>query len=486
MKYRTISLNGQYSLVKYSDAYRDQLEQFKEHNYIMAEVIEKESLTFDESSQYQSYLIIKNAGTCIGGLTLMPSLEGNDLDVELYFESNLSAEERFNAFEQVVESLKLYFFDKGNLRVKINDDRGFEHCHNYERVVGESNNIFYICPNLENNILFSRLFVEMEVAEKTFLDWGLYWTQRLVPTTDVCDLWSPFNNELMNSLDKGTNSREELFYKITKVNWENIRSSSSTRNISFSRDGQIYFSKSPNKNNGINYTFDYNVLGSGFSLRAIDLKAEEALSVNVDSICSKIQIGELETTNLNGKANRKISCVTPIVNNSSIALEIWIDEEGYIEKCYIDFRIHKNNGSVKGIYALRIVEELAAFSLTCISRKGNKSKNLIYELIDQNDELFDEVLKSKISIDLLDELVRNIIPIINRLIAKRKELSVSETHFSESSKSIINDINESEKWAINFIKEIKGEIPLPILQERVEDFVSMRDKKKKQDKQLVL
>lgn len=89
--------------------------------------------------------------------------------------------------------------------------------------------------------------------------------------------------------------------------------------------------------------------------------------------------------------------------------------------------------------------------------------------------------RSQIIIELIDELIRKVIPIVNNRAKSHKKHSISPTN-----ETIISNLIDSEAQVINYIKQIKGEIPLPHLQENLEKFINEHDISKNYNKKRVL
>ena len=488
MKYRNISLNGNktwnYGLVKYNEDYKNYLEELRKMNKELADSVEKCPEIYSELSEHQSYMIFRGSYRCVGAINIETSTDERNLEIELQLNDKQfdSQEEIVEVIEQLVESLKLYFYDKENIEINLinNIDLSKINSYKYQKRVYDENLTTYTCSNKKNNILIPKLIEEIKATEKNLIDWGQSWWQSI----GEHELFYDFDIDLMKEIDNGTITLEELFNKVKELGWSGISSSKSVRNISFQRNGEIVFSKdSPDYEKGINYTFKYNVLSDRFSLKShIGLTGEE-LDIDEDKYFTNIKTDKLNILNVKETGKKRINYISPNENNSSIAIELWENEKNDIERCYVDFRTHKNNGKINGVYALRIASERTynKFSIRFLSRKGDRYRDFSKDISENEQELFSTIIDGKLTVELIDELITKVIPVINKKANIYKKQSILL-----SNESLVSNIVDNEKQTIDFVKQIKGEIPLPHLQENLEKFVAENDKNKKGSKKRII
>lgn len=490
MKYRSISLNGNkgwhYSLVKYNDKYKDYLVDLRNMNKNLADSVEQCPKIYSELSEHQSYMIFQGKCRCVGAINIGTSTDERNLEIEVQLNEKYfsSQQEIVEVVEQLVESLKLYFFDKENIEINLinNIDLSKINSFKYHKRVYDKNLTTYTCTNKRNNSLIPKLVEEVSRTEKSLTDWGQSWWQSI----GSHELYYDFDLELMSEIDKGTITLPELFSKVETLLWTKINSAKSSRSISFSRNGNIKFSKNSHDwENGIDYEFAYNILSNSFSLKSKSHKDSKKQSLDIDenSYFTNIKTEQLNILHFKEGKRKRINYTTPVVDNSSIAIELWTDEQDEIKSCYVDFRTHKNNGKINGLYALRITPQryYDKISIRFISRKGNRYRDFSEEISKNEEELFSTIVDGKLTIELIDELIRKVIPIVNNKANIYKKQSISTMN-----ETIISNLMDSETQAINFVKQIKGEIPLPHLQENLENFIVEHDKSKKDDKKRVL
>lgn len=460
MKYRSISLNGNkgrhYSLVKYNKWYQDYLPELNKMNEKLADAVLKYPIIYDEASKIQSYMIFQGEFKCVGAIIIdATKLEKLEVKVQLNEKYFTSQQDIFEIVEQIVESLKTFFYDKKNIEINLLNDLDLStiDCQNYHKA--DSNLNIYNFSN-ERNKSIPKLIEEVIGAEKKLTDWRQSWWQEL----ENHELHYAFDRELINAIDNGTVTYPELFSKFKTLIWRNIASKNATRFIAFSRTGDIAFSKTLKKD-GSNYEFSYNVMKDGFKLRVNG----EDLIVDDNKYFTNIRTRQVNI--LQGKENKRkfITYVSSIVDDFSIHSDVWINEENEIEKCNIYFRTHKGNGKINGIYILKLdSSSIENCSLKFVSRKGNSVfLNNIFEL----DEFSN--FEGKITFETINEIISKVISIIN----KKEEFSKNQIIFNDF------DILTQEKQIINFLKQLKDEIPLPILQERIDKIVSKNEQEKK-------
>ncbi len=250
MKYRSFSLNGneRYNdLIKYNYRYNLELDELRKMNRKLADFVETCPKLFSELSENQSYMIFV-AATCVGAIYIETSTNGKNLEVEIqfiekYFESKTKMVE---LLEQIIESLKLYFWDKENIEIKLNHNIDLSQINNYkyQKNVYDENITTYICSNKQNNILFSKLVNEMIGAERYLTNLGQSWTQEFEISHE---LQYPLDKKLLEEIYNGSLSIPEMFYKAKSIVWPNINSINSHRQIDFSRNGQVHFLKKSKK-----------------------------------------------------------------------------------------------------------------------------------------------------------------------------------------------------------------------------------------------
>ncbi len=478
MRYRSITLNDnkieRISFVKYNAEYKDYLEELKEMNYELADSVEKCPTIYSELSDHQSYMIFSGEKKCIGAIYIGTSTDEKNLEIQLQFiEEKFENKEGVLAIlDQIVATLGLYCFDKENIEIQLlnnfsSDDIDKYTYHRYQQQRLSENVTTYTTTNRHNNSIFPKLLEEMSETEQNLIRWKQCWWQ----TFEMCDLKDYYllDQQLMQEYGNGTIPLAEIFYKAESVLWNDINSIKSKRNIIFERNGQIHFTKSQKDFGKNNYEFSYNITRDGFHFKKVDWRKNASLEIDENYFGTKMKSDNLEVNYNKATKNKKIQYISPVVNNSSISLELYINDQDEIEKCYVDFRTHrnsrKNKGKINGIYALRIVSENNICTLNFISRKG-KYSNLVNKISEQEEQLFTTVLNGNLTFELIDEFIKKVIPIMNR-----NALTESKPVIASVNETVVINACEMEQEAIHYVKQIKGEIPLPYLQRNLERFI---------------
>ena len=417
---------NKYTLVKYDDSYK---------NTLVSLGINNED--FDSLNCQQIFMVVRtiygNIKTIVGSIYIFPSIDENKIRVHVQLKDDCfeSKKEMIDAIDKIVDSLKILFYNKKYLELHLSNNIDLSVFNSIKYDKGRNNT--YVCKNGLNNILISALVDEMCEAETILTNWGESWVQ--------------------------------------KVGNGDIRSDSTSYDITSSDNGNVEFFKEPKgfkkSNSGINYRIAYNVLYRGFELETFKDFCNHKLQVGNSSHFNEISCNGLNIIYENGNKRKKI--IGPIIDGSSIFIELCFNENGDIDSCLIEFRTHKSNGKINGKYLLRLkpYSQLNKFSINFIRRSGYKSANLS-KLIEQNDiELYTSIMEGNITLELIDELIKKVIPLINEFASCYQKQPVSEKN------------EEIMKDAVNLVKSIIGEIPLPHLKENLIAFVDDNDRGKK-------
>lgn len=496
MRYRSITLNEnemfQYSLVKYEEKYKENLEELNGVNEYLVDSLKKCPHIYSESSEHQSYMIFRGSHTCVGAINIGTSTDEKNLEIKVEFIENKfdSKENLIGVLEQLVTSLGMFFFDKDNIEVRMYNDINLEDLNKYAYHKYQPNYLFenvttYTTSNSRNKNLYSKLLNEVIETEKNLTNWKQCWVQSLYFCNNDINLL--LDEELMQEYNNGTIPLNELFYKVEEIWWNNIVSDKSIREITFSRNGQISFNKKGRffvtKNN---YEFLYNVLYGGFKLK---MKSRNYNNENTElEIEENVSWTKINSSNINiisfKEDNTKIiEYKIPIDNGSSIIVKIYI-QKAKIKKCYVYFRTHRKSGKVNGTYALRLnaskkLSNENICTLNFISRKGTKNNDFVNELSTTDNVLYSKILNEDLTLELIEELIKKLIPVINN-----QALLNNKPIIEINNEGII--LSKMEKDVINYIKQIKGEIPLPHLQKNLEMFIDNYEITRNDGQKLIL
>lgn len=468
MKYKSISLNGtdkhQYSLVKYEDKYKSILDSMEGiDDYLIDSVIACPVL-YSVNSDHQAYMLVKDDDIGVGATYIGTSTDEKDLEVKLQLdESKFTNEtEMYMLINQLVDSLGLYCYERKNIYIKLMNkiDLSKYNGLKYNREYLLPNISTYVCSNNKYNTLIPLLLKEIKSCEDTLVSWKQTWRQSL-EHVGLSDLHCLYDEDYLDENGYpekyGDVPIDEMFNKVDAIFWTDINSNTARSEVTFNVNGDVKFSRRPKKK-GVSYEFEYNVVEDGFVFKNSDV------SISDNSFETKIETRNGEVIKSKKKGTKKITYKSGIVDKSSIYSEIRLDDNDDIDKCYIDFRTHRNNGKINGMYLIRINNRDKSFSFSYRTRKGDICKymdNIYYE----DERLSMATLKNRIEFfrDAINRCYRN-------------------GRGAISSNIDITDLSNTEKDVVNFMKQIKGEIPLPYLQEQIDKFILEYSKSKNDDK----
>lgn len=454
MKYKSISLNGtdkhQYSLVKYEDKYKSVLDSMEGiDDYLIDSVIACPVL-YSVNSDHQAYMLVKDDDIGVGATYIGTSTDEKDLEVKLQLDKSKFTDETemYMLINQLVDSLGLYCYERKNIYINLINkiDLSKYNGLKYNRKYLLPNIFTYVCSNNKYNTLIPLLLKEIKGCEDTLVSWKQTWWQEIQHRT-LEDFHLLFDNDDIEKSD-------EMFNKAVSFSLVDY---TQDRDITFDIDGNVRFSKKIKKNDST-CEFTYNVRKDGFKLNTFDFLLEDNQSH------TKIITSNEEIISSKEKGTKKITYKSGVVDKSSIYAEVRLDNNDDIDKCYIDFRTHRNNGKINGMYLIRINNTDKKFSFSYRTRKGNICKyddNIYYD----DERLSMGTLKNRI------EFFRDA---INRCYRNGRGAISSDID--------INDLVNTEKDVVSFMQQIKGEIPLPYLQEQIDKFILEYSKSKKDDK----
>lgn len=482
MKYRNISLrNGKYcdsyGFLKYDDSYKEMLDKCNISDETK-NVIKIYSNMMDIDSQHQAYMVTFSDTSCIGGIIIdQKPLDNETILVEIEFDENTYEYENdiSKLLNNIIESLKIYFYDKKTIDVKIKNncdmsklyyDGSYYQKSPYSKV--------YVFNNDGYNRLIPALIKEIKGTEQNLLAWKQNWTQDIRDTEYGMYLFDHFfDKEMIDRLKSGTLPIDEMFYKINKIEFNDIRSKNNERYIEFNSDGKIKLKKrSKNYIDGKYYSYDYNVCSSWFIFNDYS-SLHKNIIVHDNGLWTEIRLADnINMKYFKDKGERLYTYIGPNINNSSVKVEIRTDINNNIKKCYVDFRTHKNGrkGKVNGTYALRIRKETNCYKLNFLSRSGDRYWSIFESLNELDSNLYSQTIHDDLTPELLDKLIIMLIEVVNR---DANKIDRKNTYCP--SEKIVSNMFNTYPYAINYLKELKGEIPLPHLSDIVEQFIKRQD-----------
>lgn len=159
MEYRSImftkSVKYPLALIKYTEEYKEYLEQIKKYNMNLADYIERCPKMYSELSEHQSYMIFLGEDYCVGGINIETSCDEKNLELEIHFDEKYIylPEEIYEITEHLVDSLAYHFPDKERIEIKLLNDVDLSRYnkHKYIKMVYSAKLITYSCKNKYKN-----------------------------------------------------------------------------------------------------------------------------------------------------------------------------------------------------------------------------------------------------------------------------------------------------------------------------------------------
>jgi len=346
---------------------------------------------------------------------------------------------------------------------------------------------------------------EMQYAENILMRWNAHWWQSydniLIPEEYYSsrdqeekyriigflgeDWWNIMDEPLPGKPLKTVSFKYN--YIIYKIDWLRITTNNCTRKIQYSNNGDIFLSKEPRINKKTNkvcytkmrYTANYNVLLDDFNIDiTIGGKDRENLSISLkNNILTRIYNGIEIIDDLNtGIKYIKIAKKHDRKDNTSMVFEALYNENAKLETGALAINTHKGNGKINGTYRFD-VSKTKGVRANFYSRKGVKIDLMTNPMLLEKVNTLMLPSNTNGSNDVKDnDIVGNFINSAEENIAKNLNERVV---IFDSSNFNMDSVIEAETKIMSIIKEIKGEIPLKGLIERIDHCIAITDNKKK-------
>lgn len=462
----------------------------KHTNQEFIDNIKKNIDVFKEEKDSKIYALIANKQfkkEIIGIITISESINPLNLRTKILLGYSKSGSKTIELLNQIIDKLKLVYYDKNAIELELLNDINLKNYfpHNYT-ITREENKAIYTYSNNLNNKTLPALEYEINSTKEKLNSEG-----NNILDIPIIDNTNPaFDDIIAEKLVNGTLTITDLFSKYKEIQLLAGNPTKPISYIDFERDGTIsYISKNLHSNVLATYQIKSNVNNNGLVLNAGNDITKETNNKLKDLHISKtandfrIETKEIKIEQFNKKL-RRIIYTSPIFNKNSLLIQLYIDKDDIIRKCYIDFRIHGKNNKIKGNYNLRIRSQadINEFSINYYGRKGIKKDIEFSHVVKRNhQELYDSITNNDITMELIDELIPKIIETINN----RANIS-KLPQFSQVENSVISIINDIHKQILLYIEQIKDEIPVPHLSNILEDFIRTQEKKKKEEQVLTL
>lgn len=461
MRYRNISLNNApgMGLAKYMYELDGSLESANLKNRELKNAIKMCARQYGQESSHQGYMIMRNG--YVAGTLFMAPQDNDTLSVcmeldETKFTDCSSLQE---VVIKIMNSLKQFYYEYTKIKVQIvNDNQDID------------NDLSYF--NWHKNMILTKIFSEMTETEKNLA--GMSWRESL-EARNQSDIQFPFDDEYLDEkrvLAHPKIPTGEIFNKCGKVIWTGINSKKNQRTISFNDTGIVEMRKDSLTNEGTSYSVKYSLLNSNF---LVSSWGKRNFEIEETSGFTRYEENGVNTVIYKDSNKKILSFMTPIKDKSSASYDLKIDKEGKLLQIAVDFFTYKGKSKLKvnGTYALRVRPNDNWVNIQYINRHGFKNNILSHR--DYEEILLpilSRIQSEGYSPEILNELSEKVIEIINNWATRNTHSKVASVNILDTEAYMLAAEN-----SINYLKEIKGEIPLPHLKASIEKFVEKNDGK---------
>lgn len=397
-----------------------------------------------------------NHGRKIGNAIIDDSKD-DILNVEINLEDVMNEYEKLNFIKAFINTIKLYFSRKELIRLTINN---------------ETHNI----SNKETKEAIEQVLKEKKNTEAELSNWNALVTEEFEKEDSHSYEYDEFvDKELFNKIESSEETIPEVFIKNKSITWY-IDTNNCFRKIIFNRDGLIELYKS-----NIKCDNSYNIIYNSVKEEIIIPKNNDnsiTIKNNLINISEKSEDEKFSLTHFNN--SKKITFTKQINKDSSILLEIIEDKEGNIKKCNIDFRTHKGNKKINGVYALRITPGNRGVSLKSIDRHGFQTLDFS-GLLNIDSDVLNQIKNGNISNQIIEDIINVTIPVINEMSLKLKRKHIPHNYGMIS----VDGIRNKEIDSLKYIKHIRDEIPIKTVRDIIRKTENNYDRKSTKTKKKV-
>ncbi len=347
---------------------------------------------------------------------------------------------------------------------------------------------------------------EMSMCEKILNEWGTFWWEtylNCVLPQEYLDTPPEINDRLdseVSKIDRATTTNEEMglplksvllgekyVCDVSSIGWSRIKSKNAERRVIFNNSGEITFSKNivhRLKNKGfVDYEGSYNVLSDNFKLCITQYEPIEkhgiisfktkSMRIELHNATLVITYGDtsivhnLET----GKYVARIIKKREIDKKTYTIFEVKTDDIGNLIEGSLTIDTFKVNGKVNGSYRFNVSRDKGV-SANYYSRKGGRinlaqnknflesARRLLLGSFKENESSVDSLVLKE-----LYESTERAIDVANGLSKRTLEFDMQDIN--------IRSILDTEKHAVEMLRNLKGEVPLVGFEQRVETFLEM-------------
>lgn len=399
------------------------------------------------------YDIMGGKRYCIGSAKIDDSKE-DILTIEINIGNEVREYEKIKFIKAFIQTIKIYYPRKELISLTIN---------------GEKN----VISNEETKETIEKILREKKNTEKELSKWNVSWTEEFDKADMHSYTYDEFTDrELFGQIESSEETMPEVFIKNKAIIW-NIETNNCFRRITFDRDGFISLYKFRGSSDS-SYNMTYDLKGNELTIQKYN---DDTIMIkdNLINIDKNSENEKFSLTHLNN--SKKIALTRQINRESSILLEIIEDSKGNIKKGNVDFRTHKGNKKINGVYALRIKKGQNPISLKSINRHGHQTQDFS-ELLNIKSDVLNEIENGNISDETIEGIIMIAVPVINMISLKIKRKQIPDNRDLVD----IDKLREREFVSLNYIKQIKGEIPITKMRRIIEEAGKSYQKSKEKTK----
>ncbi len=479
MKYRSVGLNDvhggelwHYSLVKYNPMYAKQLSKLREMNYELADLVEQCPNLSTDDDGYQCYMIFREDSQPVGAVVVDRQLDTDSLQLIIQINDKCSSDTILDITNRIVSTLGAVHYDKDSIEIKINNDIDLskEDCQ-YDRIEYPDGLVTYVFSNQKNSVAAPKLIDEISDLETFLANASIHFKRDLSYYNN--NLHGIFDKDLIDGILTGSISLNDFLFRINPycIVTKNKDDTSST--YSFYRDGKVKYIKINPHIGRRDYEARYYLQNDFFMLEDNYNKIKYE---NDDDFLS-LKSGNIECFKHSGE--KVLRYHTPIIDNTSVTLELRTTADDGIEKCYVNFNFHKSNGNIKGQYCLRLLPRYGSLTFNYTSRSGTKevfSKDALL-----NGENLDPQQIDDYSLGQVNDLILTAISFINSNADGAKRLPISLEH-----SDVLQKAFECKEESLDNLVNLVNQIPLTHLNYSINNYVNnMTDGLSNEAKKLV-
>lgn len=257
------------------------------------------------------------------------------------------------------------------------------------------------------------------------------------------------------------NNYEDILKKCDLITCSSSSNSNSERYyFEFNSNGRISLYKTKDHNQ--KYRVRYSLLTDFLKLTS-ESNSEIKVDIDSNSFFTSIVLNNYKII-IDNKANSKE--INYFSDDKKISIQIVLNNEDKIEKCYIDFRTFKESTQkVNGVFALRLYPKYNERTLRILYRSGMVSFDLLENILKKDIELYDLLINQELTVQCINNLIIRMIPLLNELAEKYNRPTIKDNLEDKF------DLNKPANDVVSYLTDIKDEIPSSHLQMLIQNII---------------